>query len=89
LGAAGGLLAWPMILSCRLACLSRSDLRWWQTAAGVALMPLAALWYLVVLRQLRYYGIATCSRQGWVTRNKVEVRLHDNDHGEAPPQSPA
>jgi hypothetical protein len=40
------------------------------------------LWYLVVLRQIRFYGIATCWRQGWVTRANVEVRL-SND---TPPQ---
>ena len=76
-GSLGGLLAWPLILACRLACLSRSDESWWSLAAGVALMPLAALWYLAVLRQIRLWGIATCTRQGWMTRSDVEVRLHE------------
>jgi len=40
---------------------------------GVALMPLAALWYLLVLRQIRLWGIFTCDRQGWNTRQKIEV----------------
>ena len=40
-------------------------------------MPLAALWYLVVLRQIRFYGILTCARQGWVTRGQIEVRLEE------------
>jgi hypothetical protein len=43
--------------------------------AGVALLPVAALWYLLVLRQIRFYGIATCARQHWVTRQDVEVRI--------------
>ncbi len=42
---------------------------------GIALMPVAAVWYLLVLRQIRFYGIATCYRQGWVTRKKVEVTI--------------
>jgi hyaluronan synthase len=41
----------------------------------VALLPFAALWYLLVLRQIRFYGMATCHRQGWITRKKVEVKL--------------
>ncbi len=51
------------------------------TSAGGAgwprwrLLPFAALWYLLVLRQIRFYGMATCHRQGWITRKKVEVTL--------------
>jgi len=77
IGSLAGLFMWPLILATRLACLSRSDLSAWSILGGVLLMPLAGLWYLVVLRQIRLYGIATCTRQGWVTRKKVEVRLHD------------
>jgi hyaluronan synthase len=77
LGSLIGLFLWPLILSCRLACLSRSDQSTWSILGGVALMPLAGLWYLLVLRQIRFYGIATCTKQGWVTRKKVEVKLHD------------
>ena len=43
----------------------------------------AALWYLLVLRQIRFYGMATCHRQGWITRKKVEVTLS------GPPVPPA
>ena len=46
-----------------------------RNSPGIALMPVAALWYLLVLRQIRFYGIATCHRQGWVTRKKVEVTI--------------
>jgi hypothetical protein len=38
----------------------------------------AALWYLVILRQIRFYGIATCARQHWVTREKVEVKIRED-----------
>lgn len=76
IGAAGGLLAWPLILGMRLFSLRRSDQSAGALLYGIALMPFAALWYLLVLRQIRFYGIATCTKQGWVTRQKVEVRLH-------------
>jgi len=55
----------------------RSDVSGWGILGGVALMPFAALWYLLVLRQIRFWGIATCARQGWVTRRQVEVRLEE------------
>jgi hyaluronan synthase len=73
------LVIWPWAISLRLATLHRSDQNLLNKLIGVALLPAAALWYLVVLRQIRFYGIATCWRQGWVTRQKVEVRLDDKD----------
>jgi hyaluronan synthase len=69
------LLAWPWAIAVRLTTVKRSDQGWLSKLAGVALMPPAALWYLLVLRQIRFYGMATCHRQGWVTRQKVEVKL--------------
>ena len=83
-GSFAGLVMWPLILATRLACLSRSDQSGWSLLGGVLLMPLAGIWYLLVLRQIRFYGIATCTRQGWVTRQKVEVVLHDTGSGKAP-----
>jgi len=68
-----GLFAWPMILAVRLATIRRSDQTRWGMLRGVALMPLAAAWYLLVLRQLRFWGMITCDRQGWNTRAKIEV----------------
>lgn len=73
LGGLGGLVAWPLVLAVRLATITRSDLTRWQMLRGVALMPLAALWYLLVLRQLRFWGMLTCDRQGWNTRSEIEV----------------
>ena len=77
LGSLTGLVLWPLILATRLACLTRSDQSAWSVLGGIALMPFAGLWYLLVLRQIRFYGIATCGKQGWVTRQKVEVRLNE------------
>jgi hyaluronan synthase len=72
------LVAWPFAIAIRIATIRRSDQRWYSKLAGVLLLPAAALWYLVVLRQIRFYGIATCARQHWVTREKVEVKLHED-----------
>ncbi len=72
------LVVWPLAVALRLATVRRSDLRWYSWLASTALLPFAALWYLVVLRQIRFYGMATCHRQGWVTRKKVEVTLSDS-----------
>lgn len=73
------MVIWPWSISLRLATVRRSDQRLLSRLAGIALLPLAALWYLVVLRQMRFYGIATCWRQDWVTRRRVEVRLDGDD----------
>lgn len=73
LAGSAALLAWPLGMAVRLATLKRSDQSWIDTAFGIFLLPFAAVWYLLVLRQIRFYGMATCHRQGWVTRNKVEV----------------
>jgi hyaluronan synthase len=72
------LVAWPLAVALRLLTVSRSDQRWPSWLASTALLPFAALWYLLVLRQIRFYGMATCHRQGWVTRKKVEVTLSDS-----------
>ncbi|WP_435174081.1 glycosyltransferase [Actinacidiphila sp. bgisy145] len=38
-----------------------------------ACAPLMTLWSLTVLRAVRWYGLATCARTGWLTRETVEV----------------
>jgi len=77
LAGAVALCAWPLAMSFRLATISRSDERRLDRTFAILLLPLASLWYLVVLRQIRYYGIATCARQHWVTREKVEVTIEN------------
>jgi len=68
-----GLFGWPLVLAIRLFTIQRSDQTRWQMIRGIALMPLAALWYLLVLRQIRFWGMLTCDEQGWNTRSKIEV----------------
>src|SRR5262249_13181537 len=89
LASMAAMVIWPLSISLRLATVRRSDQGVFSKLFGVVLLPFAALWYLLVLRQIRFYGIATCWRQGWVTRQHVEVRLdgsHDPVPGNAPPQ---
>jgi hyaluronan synthase len=76
-GGAIALVVWPLAIAVRLSCIRRTDQGRAARIAGVALLPVAALWYLVVLRQIRFYGTATCARQHWVTREKVEVRIDE------------
>ncbi len=74
--AATGLLAmfaWATVTSLRLLCVRRSDQTWLEHVGTLAYYPAALLWQTLVLRPLRLYGIATWRRQGWITRDKVEV----------------
>jgi hyaluronan synthase len=76
--AAAGILtmfAWASVTSLRLLCVRRSDESWPQRIATLAYYPAALLWGVFVLRPLRFYGIATWRRQGWATREQVEVSI--------------
>jgi hyaluronan synthase len=52
----------------RARCAHRSDDTWRDRAVQFALAPVAWLWLFTALRLVRYYGIVTCMRQSWVTR---------------------
>jgi hyaluronan synthase len=73
------MIVWPLAIATRLATVRRSDQTVAAKLTGVLLLPVAALWYLLVLRQIRFYGMATCARQHWVTRHKVEVKISEED----------
>jgi hyaluronan synthase len=64
---------WTTITSLRILAVRRSDQTVWDQVALITVAPVAALWMLLVLRPIRLYGIATCLRQDWVTRKKIEV----------------
>jgi hyaluronan synthase len=60
----------------RIFSVVRSDESWFGRLISFLLAPIVSLWVMFVLRPLRFYGIATCMRQGWVTRTKkVEVGI--------------
>lgn len=57
----------------RYLSISRSDDPVWSQVLTVLLSPLATLWAFTVLRVVRWYGIATCMKTGWGTRDSVEI----------------
>jgi hyaluronan synthase len=65
---------WAWVVASRMHAVRRSDQTWADRLDAFLLVPLAMAWMTFVLRPLRLYGMATCLRQGWVTRSEVEVR---------------
>jgi hyaluronan synthase len=75
-----GLLLVPVLVgygrSLRYLTIRRYDEPWWSQALTYALAPLVALWAYTGLRVIWWYGMATCLRTGWGTRQDgVEVTL--------------
>ncbi len=65
---------WGWLVAVRMFAIRRSDQRWLDRLEAYFLVPFAMAWMTVVLRPIRLYGIATCFRQGWVTReSRIEV----------------
>lgn len=70
------LIGWAQGL--RYLALVRSDESTASRVGTWLLMPLAVAWAWTVLRAMRWYGMATCARTGWGTRqNGAEVSLGD------------
>jgi hyaluronan synthase len=61
-------LLWSYVSGLRCLAIRRSDETAWDRAMIVLEYPTATLWALLVLRWIRIYGICTCLRQGWNTR---------------------
>jgi hyaluronan synthase len=59
----------------RYLTVRRSDQSLGYQWATWALTPVAVVWALLVLRAIRWYGVATCWRTGWGTRKTVEVSM--------------
>jgi len=71
-----GLILWPALTSLRILQIRRSDETWWFRVGLLLIHPTAVLWTSLVMRWIRFYGLATFLRQGWVTRIRgVEVEL--------------
>jgi hyaluronan synthase len=74
------LVLWPTTIGIRWATVWRSDVTLRTKLWSFILLPFAALWYMLVLRQIRFYGMATCHKQGWVTRVRgAEVEIGRNE----------
>jgi hyaluronan synthase len=61
--------------SLRYLSFTRSDETFRSQLITFLLTPIATLWAFFVLRAVRWYGMATCLRTGWGTRQNVEVSL--------------
>jgi hyaluronan synthase len=59
---------WSWIVASRMHAVRRSDQNWTDRLDAFLLVPLAMAWMTFVLRPIRIYGMATCLRQGWGTR---------------------
>jgi hyaluronan synthase len=66
-------IGWSIVMALRTTTVHRTDQDWVDRLLVVLMAPVAAFWITLVLRPARLYGIATCMRQGWVTRGRVEI----------------
>ena len=74
------MMTWAMALGPRCLCVRRSGEGRLYRLGSVLLYPFGVFWTYVVLRPIRVYGVVTCLRQGWVTRQKgVEVEADKGD----------
>jgi hyaluronan synthase len=68
-------VGWAWLMALRVFCVARSDESWWVRLRVFLLGPVAAAWVTFVLRWFRIHGIFTCMKDGWNTRQKVEVGI--------------
>ena len=61
-------LSWAYLVSVRTLSVRRSDESIWFRIGSLLLFPTAIVWTAFVLRPLRLYGMATCLKQRWTTR---------------------
>jgi hyaluronan synthase len=82
----GGLIIWSTIGALRILQVRRDDESRWFRLGLILVHPAAVLWCFFVLRWIRFFGLATFLRQGWVTRvSKVEVAATSAPGREAAP----
>jgi hyaluronan synthase len=78
------MMTWAAALGPRCLCVRRSGESRFYRFVSVLLYPFGVFWTYVVLRPVRIYGVVSCLKQGWVTRQKgVEVEAHEHDHQES------
>ena len=87
------MLAIAMLLSyattVRTLTVRRSDETLGQQLGVYALSPLVVLWALLVYRPLRLFGMVSCLRTGWGTRQTVETPTRPSTRTAIPVQPPA
>jgi hyaluronan synthase len=74
------MMTWAAVLGPRALCVRRSGENWLYRLVSVLLYPFGVFWTYVILRPVRIYGVVTCLKQGWVTRQKgIEVQAVRED----------
>lgn len=68
-------MLWGYLAGVRCLAIKRSDETFRDRMMIVLEYPTATLWALVVLRWVRIYGICTCMKQGWNTRQSGAENL--------------
>jgi hyaluronan synthase len=72
------MITWAYAVSPRSLCIWRSGEGFFARLALMLMYPVGVIWTSVVLRPVRLYGIVTCRKQGWVTRQAgIEVTAGD------------
>jgi hyaluronan synthase len=67
-------ILWAYSVSPHVLRIRREGESAWQRALTMLIYPAGLLWSTYCLRPVRFYGIVTCLRQGWVTRQQgVEI----------------
>jgi hyaluronan synthase len=79
------MIGWSILMAMRTTTVHRSDQSWLDRVIVVLMAPVTALWVTFVLRPVRVYGIATCLRQGWITRSEVEIVTDEPSDAAATP----
>ena len=75
-GALTAMLVWAYCTAFRILAVRRSDENWLYRLGTFMAYPPAMLWGAMVLRPLRFVGIATFMKQGWTTRTEgAEVAI--------------
>jgi hyaluronan synthase len=73
----------------RTLTVRRSDETLGQQLGVYALSPLVVLWALLVYRPLRLFGMVSCLRTGWGTRQTVETPTRPSPRTDIPVPPPA
>jgi hyaluronan synthase len=74
-----GLVVWPLLNGWRILTIRRSDEGLLFRLGFPVMYCVGVMWCYFVLRWIRFYGLATYRRQGWVTRvSGVEVAMAED-----------
>jgi hyaluronan synthase len=82
---AASILAWSFSTSLHVLRVRREGESVWTRISSVLAYPAGLIWSSYFLRPIRFYGIFTCFRQGWVTR-QAGIEIGADGHRPATPR---